>query len=138
MTMRGIQKIAERSWTSPEVLTGGAAGIGAMALTNSLMQGSIAAKEQAFKAALGNYASARSAPLIAGAVTALLVGAMVASKMRRGDEEAFKNSQRFLAAQRAVPKTQPGDSSGDFLPGERLPFPSPYKYPDPILGTVGY
>jgi hypothetical protein len=118
--MRGIQKLAE---IDSSTLAGGAAGIGAAALTSTLMQGSIAAKEQALRAALGSYAKAKSAPLIAGAVTALIVGAMVASKMRAREKAQIVP----FTPQQAMFQQQ------GFYPGERTHIGVPQQYTDPVL-----
>jgi hypothetical protein len=126
--MRGLQKLAARSWTDPSVLAGGAAGLGAMSLTNSMMQSGISAKGEALKSALGEYAAAKGTPLMAGAITALLVGAMVASRMRQNRAQTFNRSQYAPPPMPMRPKAAPGDSPQDFLRGERVPFATPYTY----------
>lgn len=107
--MRGIQKIAE--FSAPALLGGGAAGLGAYALTNALTRGAAEAQRLAMTQAIGTYAKTKSAPLLAGAVTALLVGAIVASKMRE------KAQQPTVTPQRAMYQRQ------GFNPGEIVPFP---------------
>ena len=125
MSIRGIQKLATlaSSLTNPVTLAGGAAGLGTMALIHSIMDNSLAAKKQVLDKALGDYAKAKSVPLLAGAITALLVGAMVASKVRAQQS-------------RVVPFTpsQAQFQSQGFLPGERTQVGRPQSYPgDPVL-----
>jgi uncharacterized protein YaaW (UPF0174 family) len=109
MTMRGIQKLAE---ISTPLLAGGAAGIGAYALTNALTRGAAEAQRQAMTQAIGNYAKTRSAPLIAGAVTALIFGALVASKIRDQAQQPAVSPQRAMFQRQG------------FYPGEIVPFPA--------------
>jgi len=94
-----------------------------MTLIHSIMDNSLAAKRQVLDKALGDYAKAKSVPLLAGAITALLVGAMVASKVRAQQS-------------RVVPFTpsQAQFQSQGFLPGERTQVGRPQSYPgDPVL-----
>lgn len=107
MTMRGIQKLAEIN----SLLAGGAAGIGAYALTDALTRNAVQAKRLAMTQAIGDYAKTRSAPLVAGAVTALIIGALVASRMKD------KAQQPVVSPQRVTYQRQ------GFYPGEIVPFP---------------
>jgi len=114
MTIRGIQKFASLSLPSAPTLVGGAAGIGAMALTHSIMEKSLNAKRQLLDNAMRDYAKTRSVPLIAGAITALLVGSMVASKMR-----SQQNRPTPFTPTQALQQQQ------GFFPGERVQFGQP-------------
>ena len=111
--MRGIQKVAE---IDPALVAGGAAGVGAYALTGALTRGAAEAQRIAMEKAIKDYAVTKSTPLIAGAVTALIVGAMVASKMRA------KAQQPTISPQQAMFQRQ------GFLPGEQVPFPAGHSY----------
>jgi len=111
--MRGIQKVAG---IDPALAAGGAAGIGAYALTGALNRGATEASRLAMEAAVKNYAATRSTPIIAGAVTALLVGALVASKMRA------------KAQQPTITPSQAAFQRQGFLPGEQVPFPAGHSY----------
>ena len=93
--MRGIQKIAD---IDPSIIAGGAAGIGAYSLAKKIPNVAVAS------------------PFIAGAVTALLVGAMVASKVRA-------QAQQPTFSPRQAQFQQDG-----FLPGERVNFPVGHSY----------
>lgn len=111
--MRGIQKVAE---FDSSLLMGGAAGLGTYALTNALTRGAAEAQRQTMNQAIGAYAKTKSAPLIAGAVMALIVGAMVASKARSEAQRPTVTPQR-VAFQRQ-----------GFLPGNIVPFPAGHSY----------
>jgi len=111
--MRGIQKIAD---IDPALVAGGAAGVGAYALTGLLNRSATEANRIAMEKAIKDYAISKSTPLIAGAVTALIVGAMVASKMRA------KAQQPTITPQQAMYQRQ------GFNPGEQVPFPAGHAY----------
>jgi hypothetical protein len=98
--MRGIQKLAE--FDTKALLSGGAAGLGAYALTNSLTQDKI----------LDMYAKTKTVPLVAGAVTALIVGVLVASRVKNKAQQPTVTPQHVQYLQQG------------FLPGEIVSFPS--------------
>lgn len=110
--MRGIQKLAELGTTA--ILGGGAAGLGAYALANSMTRGTAEIQRKAMEKAIETYAKTRATPLVAGAITALIVGAMVASKIKS------RAQQPTVTPQQAMYQRQ------GFLPGEAVPFPAGY------------
>ena len=115
--MRGIQKLAELD--SSALLAGGATGAGAYALTSALTRGATEAKRQVMMNAMGDFAKSKSSPLLAGAITALLVGAMVASKMRDKAQQP--------APPRVTPQRMTYQNQG-FLPGNIVPFPAGHSF----------
>jgi hypothetical protein len=115
--MRGIQKIAELDTSA--LLGGGAAGLGAYALTSALTRKAVETQREAMNKAVATYVGTRSSPIIAGAVTALLVAALVATKMRdKAQQPTIMSQQPMITPQQRMYQRQ------GFLPGEIVPFPA--------------
>lgn len=108
--MRSIQKLAELD--SKALIGGGAAGLGAYALANTLTRSTAEAQRVAMEKAIETYAKTKATPLVAGAITALLVGAFVASKMRDRAQQPTMTPQQVMYQRQG------------FLPGEAVPFPA--------------
>lgn len=110
--MRGIQKLAELD--TKAILGGGAAGVGAYALANTLTRSTAEAQRLAMEKAIETYARTKATPLVAGAITALLVGAFVASRMKNKAQQPTMTPQQMMYQRQG------------FLPGEAVPFPAGY------------
>jgi hypothetical protein len=123
--MRGIQKLAELD--SP-LVAGGAVGLGTAALAHHMLGGPLAKREEALKKALSSYATIKSIPLVVGAVTALLVGSMVAARMSNKQQVPNLNIVPF------TPREALFQRQG-FLPGERTHVGLPQQYLDPVVPT---
>jgi len=108
--MRGIQKLAELDGKA--ILGGGAAGLGAYALANTLTKSTAEAQRIAMEKAIESYARTKATPLVAGAITALLVGAFVASRMKNKAQQPTMTPQQMMYQRQG------------FLPGEAVPFPA--------------
>lgn len=97
---------------SKALIGGGAAGLGAYALANTLTRSTADAQRIAMEKAIETYAKTKATPLVAGAITALLVGAFVASKMRDRAQQPTMTPQQMMYQRQG------------FLPGEAVPFPA--------------
>lgn len=97
---------------SKALIGGGAAGLGAYALANTLTRSTAEAQRVAMEKAIETYAKTKATPLVAGAITALLVGAFVASKMRDRAQQPTMTPQQVMYQRQG------------FLPGEAIPFPA--------------
>lgn len=97
---------------SKALIGGGAAGLGAYALANTLTRSTAEAQRVAMEKAIETYAKTKATPLVAGAITALLVGAFVASKMRDRAQQPTMTPQQVMYQRQG------------FLPGEAVPFPA--------------
>ena len=93
--MRQLEALSKMGELSPGTVAAGAAGgIGAYALAHSILNPTIAMQEEAVRRAASSLTKTKMIPLAVGAIGALLIGMLAASKARR-DERAKMQQQAY-------------------------------------------